>query len=188
MAGRPPMRSPPVVAIVGATGAVGVELLRCLEQRRFPLSELRLLASARSAGKSMPFRDQELTVRELGEDSFRGVDLALFSAGAATSQRFAPVDGTGRGHERVTMVLRAALRRKTCARPRGATAGADIFRQVGARIGAQQYEAQLVQAEAQLARDQAQLAGLKGRNAGEAETMAAQANVILRPLIGPQWK
>jgi aspartate-semialdehyde dehydrogenase len=80
-----------VVAVVGATGAVGVELLRCLEQRGFPLSELRLLASVRSAGKTMKFRGQELAVRELSEDSFRGVDLALFSAGAATSKRFAPV-------------------------------------------------------------------------------------------------
>ena len=90
MAGRP-TRSAPVVAVVGATGAVGVELLRCLEQRGFPLSELRLLASVRSAGKTMKFRGQELAVRELSEDSFRGVDLALFSAGAATSKRFAPV-------------------------------------------------------------------------------------------------
>src|SRR5690242_9510913 len=81
----------PVVAIVGATGAVGVELLRCLEQRRLPLAELRLFASARSAGKQLPFRGRHLTVHELGEDSFRGVDIALFSAGGATSKRFAPV-------------------------------------------------------------------------------------------------
>ena len=73
----------PVVAIVGATGAVGVELIRCLEERRFPLSELRLLASARSAGKTLNFRGQALTVRELTADSFRGVNLALFSAGAS---------------------------------------------------------------------------------------------------------
>ena len=84
-------RRAPVVAIVGATGAVGVELLRCLEQRRFPLSELRLLASSRSAGKRLAFRGQPLTVRELGADSFAGVDIALFSAGAATSKRFAPL-------------------------------------------------------------------------------------------------
>ena len=81
----------PVVAIVGATGAVGVELLRCLEQRRFPLAELRLFASSRSAGKTLEFRGRPLTVRELGEDSFAGVDLALFSAGGATSRRFAPL-------------------------------------------------------------------------------------------------
>ena len=81
----------PVVAVVGATGAVGVELLHCLEQRRFPLAELRLLASARSAGKRLDFRGEPLEVRELREDSFQGVDLALFSAGAATSRRFAPL-------------------------------------------------------------------------------------------------
>ena len=83
--------SAPVVAIVGATGAVGVELIRCLEQRAFPLAELRLFASARSAGKTLEFRGRALTVRELGEDSFAGVDIALFSAGGATSRRFAPL-------------------------------------------------------------------------------------------------
>jgi len=83
--------SSPVVAIVGATGAVGVELIRCLEERRFPLKELRLYASARSAGKTLPFRGQPLTVRELTDDSFRGVDVALFSAGGSTSKRFAPL-------------------------------------------------------------------------------------------------
>lgn len=83
--------SRPVVAIVGATGAVGVELIRCLEQRRFPLSELRLFASARSAGKSLPFGASALTVREVTDSSFDGVDIALFSAGGATSKRFAPV-------------------------------------------------------------------------------------------------
>ena len=82
---------PPVVAIVGATGAVGVELIRCLEQRRFPLTELRLFASARSAGKTLKFGGRDLPVRELDEEGLRGVNLALFSAGAATSRRFAPV-------------------------------------------------------------------------------------------------
>jgi aspartate-semialdehyde dehydrogenase len=86
-----PSLSGPVVAIVGATGAVGVELLRCLEQRRFPLTELRLFASARSAGKMLPFRGAALPVRELKEDSFAGVDIALFSAGGATSRHFAPL-------------------------------------------------------------------------------------------------
>jgi aspartate-semialdehyde dehydrogenase len=81
----------PVVAIVGATGAVGIELIRCLETRRFPLAELRLYASARSAGKTLEYRGQPLEVRELGEDSFRGVNLALFSAGSAISKRFAPI-------------------------------------------------------------------------------------------------
>jgi len=79
------------VAIVGATGAVGVELLRCLEKRRFPLSQLRLFASARSAGRTLPFCGEALPVSELQEDSFTGVGIALFSAGAATSRRFAPL-------------------------------------------------------------------------------------------------
>ena len=85
-----PSSSAPVVAVVGATGAVGIELMRCLEQRSFPLSKLRLFASARSAGKTLPFKGQPVTVEELTEDSFRGVDIALFSAGGAQSKRFAP--------------------------------------------------------------------------------------------------
>jgi aspartate-semialdehyde dehydrogenase len=85
-----PSSSAPVVAVVGATGAVGVELMQCLEQRRFPLSSLRLFASARSAGKTLPFKGKPVTVEELTEDSFRGVDIALFSAGGAQSKRFAP--------------------------------------------------------------------------------------------------
>jgi aspartate-semialdehyde dehydrogenase len=80
----------PVVAIAGATGAVGVELMQCLEQRKFPLSELRLLASARSAGKKMQFRGKDVAVQELTDDSLEGVDIALFSAGGAQSKRFAP--------------------------------------------------------------------------------------------------
>ncbi len=83
--------SPPVVAIVGATGAVGVELTECLERRGFPLAELRLFASARSAGKTLRFRGKALEVRELTEDSFGGVHIALFSAGGAISKRFAPI-------------------------------------------------------------------------------------------------
>jgi aspartate-semialdehyde dehydrogenase len=84
-------RADPVVAIVGATGAVGVELLGCLERREFPLSELRLFASSRSAGKTLPFRGRALAVRELTEEGLRGVDIALFSAGSATSRRYAPL-------------------------------------------------------------------------------------------------
>jgi len=80
----------PVVAIAGATGAVGVELMACLEQRKFPLSELRLLASARSAGKKMKFRGADVAVQELTDQSLEGVDIALFSAGGAQSKRFAP--------------------------------------------------------------------------------------------------
>ena len=80
----------PVVAIAGATGAVGVELMQCLEQRKFPLAELRLLASARSVGKKMKFRGGDLPVQELTDKSLEGVDIALFSAGGAQSKRFAP--------------------------------------------------------------------------------------------------
>ena len=83
-------RKIPVVAIAGATGAVGVELMQCLEQRKFPLSELRLLASARSAGKTMKFRGKDVAVQELTDESLKGVDIALFSAGGAQSKRFAP--------------------------------------------------------------------------------------------------
>ncbi len=80
-----------VVAVVGATGAVGAEMARCLEQRNFPVSELRLLASARSAGKTQKFRGRDLPVRELTEASFEGVQIALFSAGGGISKRFAPL-------------------------------------------------------------------------------------------------
>ena len=85
-----PSSSAPVVAVVGATGAVGVELMQCLEQRRFPLSNLRLFASARSAGKTLPFRGKPVVVEELTEDSFRGVNIALFSAGGTQSKKYAP--------------------------------------------------------------------------------------------------
>lgn len=81
----------PVVAIVGATGAVGMEMIGCLERRRFPLRELRLLASARSAGRKLEFRGEPLAVRELTEASFAGVDLALFSAGSSISKKYAPI-------------------------------------------------------------------------------------------------
>jgi aspartate-semialdehyde dehydrogenase len=84
-------RTNPVVAIVGATGAVGVEMIGCLERRKFPLAELRLLASARSAGKTLTFRGEPLIVRELTAASFAGVDVALFSAGSAISREFAPL-------------------------------------------------------------------------------------------------
>lgn len=78
------------VAIAGATGAVGVEFLRCLEERNFPISELRLLASARSRGKTMPFRGREIVVEELTENSFRDIDVAFFSAGGSISKKFGP--------------------------------------------------------------------------------------------------
>ena len=77
------------VAIVGATGAVGVEMIRTLEKRNFPVGQLTLLASARSAGKTLPFRGEQIAIKELRDDSFAGVDVALFSAGAAISKKYA---------------------------------------------------------------------------------------------------
>ncbi len=79
------------VAIVGASGAVGVEMLRVMERRNFPVSELRLLASPRSAGNSLEFRGEPLTIQPLGVDSFVGIDIALFSAGSPISKQYAPV-------------------------------------------------------------------------------------------------
>jgi aspartate-semialdehyde dehydrogenase len=83
--------SAPVVAVVGATGAVGVEFLSCLEQRNFPIRELRLLASARSKGKTATFKGTTLAIDELTESSFKGVDIALFSAGGSISKQFCPI-------------------------------------------------------------------------------------------------
>lgn len=85
------MNPRPHVAVVGATGAVGTEMLRCLEERAFPLGDLTLLASARSAGKKLPFAGREIEVKELRPDSFAGIDIALFSAGGGTSKEFAPL-------------------------------------------------------------------------------------------------
>ena len=78
-------------AIVGATGAVGEEVLKVLEQRNFPIGKLVLLASKRSAGKSVTFRGKEIPVEELTEESFNGVDMAIFSAGGSVSLKFAPI-------------------------------------------------------------------------------------------------
>jgi aspartate-semialdehyde dehydrogenase len=85
------MSSPLHVAIVGATGAVGIELMQVLTRREFPVGKLTLLASARSAGKTLDFQGEQIPVRELREDSFAGVDVALFSAGASISKKFAPL-------------------------------------------------------------------------------------------------
>ena len=81
----------PVVAIVGATGAVGGEFVGCLTKRDFPVGRLKPLASARSAGKMIDFRGQKITVEELTEKSLAGVDIALFSAGGSISRKFAPI-------------------------------------------------------------------------------------------------
>ena len=84
------MSDSPHVAIAGATGAVGEEMLKCLEQRNFPVGEISLLASARSVGRKILFRGRECLVQELGHDSFKGVDIALFSAGGALSLEYGP--------------------------------------------------------------------------------------------------
>ncbi len=78
------------VAVAGATGVVGQQMLRVLEDRNFPIASIKLLASARSAGKKLTFRGEELPIEVLGEDSFKGMDIALFSAGGDTSEKFAP--------------------------------------------------------------------------------------------------
>lgn len=79
------------VAIVGATGAVGQELIGCLERSALPIGALRLLASARSAGQTLRFKGQDVVIETLGDDSFIGIDIAFFSAGASISKRYAPL-------------------------------------------------------------------------------------------------
>lgn len=78
------------VAVAGATGAVGKQMLACLQERDFPVKSIKLLASSRSAGRRLTFKDQEVVVEELTKNSFAGVDIALFSAGGGTSKQFAP--------------------------------------------------------------------------------------------------
>jgi aspartate-semialdehyde dehydrogenase len=79
------------VAVVGATGAVGNEMVSILEERNFPVGDLRLLASERSEGKKIEFKGKNINVNKLTKDSFKGVDIALFSAGASRSLKFAPI-------------------------------------------------------------------------------------------------
>ena len=79
------------VAVVGATGAVGLELLSILEERKFPVAQLSLLASKRSVGRQLAFAGEDCPVRELTEDSFRGVDFALFSVSSSISKTFGPI-------------------------------------------------------------------------------------------------
>jgi aspartate-semialdehyde dehydrogenase len=85
------MNRTPHVAVVGATGAVGIEMIKTLEKRNFPVGKLTLLASARSAGKLLKFKGKDITVKELTRDSFAGIDIALFSAGGSISREFAPI-------------------------------------------------------------------------------------------------
>ncbi len=79
------------IAIVGATGAVGAELLRVLERRNFPIASLRAVSSARSIGKSVRFHDELIPVQELAEHTFDKIDIAFFSAGGEVSRKFIPV-------------------------------------------------------------------------------------------------
>ncbi|HEV2045762.1 MAG TPA: aspartate-semialdehyde dehydrogenase [Chthoniobacterales bacterium] len=79
------------IAVVGATGAVGEELLKVLERRNFPVASLRAIGSSRSAGKSVRFRNEDISVKELGEGSFDKIDIAFFSAGGEISRKFVPI-------------------------------------------------------------------------------------------------
>jgi aspartate-semialdehyde dehydrogenase len=81
------------VAVVGATGAVGNEMVSTLEQRKFPVDHLKLLASSRGAGTNMEFNGKSFKVEVLDENSFKGIDIGLFSAGGSVSQKFAPIAG-----------------------------------------------------------------------------------------------
>jgi len=78
------------VAVAGATGAVGNQMVACLEERDFPVKTLKLLATAKSVGRKLRFKGEEIPVEELTEASFKGVDIGIFSAGGAASQQFAP--------------------------------------------------------------------------------------------------
>ena len=79
------------VAVVGATGAVGIEMIKTLEKRNFPVGKLTLLASAKSVGKKLKFRGADVVVQELTKDSFTGIQFALFSAGSGISKEFGPI-------------------------------------------------------------------------------------------------
>lgn len=85
------MNANPQVAVVGATGAVGVEMVKTLEKRLFPVGKMTLLASARSVGKKLTYQGEEVAIKELKKDSFKGIDIALFSAGSGISKEYAPL-------------------------------------------------------------------------------------------------
>ncbi len=91
------MQNPPVVAVVGATGAAGGTLLRVLEDRVFPIGDFRAFASANSAGSLVRFRDHDVPVAEVDDAGLAGVDIAFFAAGASTSRRYAPIVAAGGG-------------------------------------------------------------------------------------------
>jgi aspartate-semialdehyde dehydrogenase len=91
------VQDPPVVAVVGATGAAGGTLLRVLEDRVFPIGDFRALASARSAGSLVRFRDHDVPIREVDDAGLAGADIVFFAAGSDTSRRFAPLVAAGGG-------------------------------------------------------------------------------------------
>lgn len=91
------MQNPPVVAVVGATGAAGGTLLRVLEDRVFPIGDFHALASAHSAGSIVRFRDHDVVVREVDDSVLDGADIVFLAAGAGTARRFAPVVAAGGG-------------------------------------------------------------------------------------------
>ena len=78
------------IAVAGATGAVGNQMITCLEERNFPVQSIKFLASRRSVGQKLDYKGNAVAVEELKEDSFKGLDIALFSAGGGTSEKFAP--------------------------------------------------------------------------------------------------
>jgi aspartate-semialdehyde dehydrogenase len=85
------VKNDPVIAIAGVTGAVGAEFIATMDKRAFRVGKLKALASARSVGKTIDFRGERITIEELDETSFEGVDIALFSAGAGIARTFAPI-------------------------------------------------------------------------------------------------
>ena len=85
------VKNDPVVAIAGVTGAVGAEFIATMDRRAFRVGKLKALASARSAGNTIDFRGQKIVIGELNENSFDGVDIALFSASSAIARKFAPI-------------------------------------------------------------------------------------------------
>ena len=122
--------SPKSIAVAGATGVVGQQMLKVLEERDFPIKSLKLLASPRSKGKTLSFKGEDITVEVLSEDSFNDVDIALFSAGGGTSKKFAPhaaeagvivVDNSSawRMDEQVPLVVPEVNAEATQNRPKG---------------------------------------------------------------------
>lgn len=85
------MNRNPHVAVVGATGAVGIEMIKTLEKRNFPVGQLTLMASARSVGKKLKYLGKDIVVQDLAKTPFQGIDIALFSAGGSISKQFAPI-------------------------------------------------------------------------------------------------